>query len=148
LDAGVTERVLALALVVVGGFGGEGVADEFGIEVTGMIGRLQRNAEVVHGENVFEKFGLLEITDAAGLAGGVEGVGEGVGAGVEVMVVARLVDANAPQHDGGMIPVAANHAADVVDGDVLPGLVADVLPARDFFQHEEAEFVAGIEEMA
>jgi hypothetical protein len=32
-----------------------------------------------------------------------------------------------------MIPVAANHAADIVDGNVLPGFIADVLPAGNFF---------------
>ena len=46
-----------------------------------------------------------------------------------------------------MIPVAANHAGDVVDRDQLPGFVADVLPARNLFEDEKAHFVAGIEEM-
>ena len=45
----------------------------------------------------------------------IELVGQRVGARVEVVIVLRLVDANAPEHDGGMVPVAANHAADVVD---------------------------------
>ena len=64
------------------------------------------------------------------------------------MIVFGLVDAHAPQNDGGMIPVAANHAADVIDRDQLPGLIADVLPARNLFENQQAEFVAGIEEMA
>jgi len=34
-----------------------------------------------------------------------------------------------------MIPVAADHTAHVVDGYHLPRLVADVLPARNFLQH-------------
>ena len=46
-----------------------------------------------------------------------------------------------------MIPVAANHAGDVVDRDQLPEFVADVLPARNLFEDEKAHFVAGIEEM-
>ena len=46
-----------------------------------------------------------------------------------------------------MVPIAANHAAHVVDGDVLPGFVADVLPARDFLEHEQPDFVAGIKKM-
>jgi hypothetical protein len=68
--------------------------------------------------------------------------------GIEVVIVARLVDADAPENDGGMVPVAANHAAYVVDGDVLPGLVADVLPAGNLFEHQQADLVAGIEKMA
>ncbi len=112
------------------------------------MGGLQREAEVVHGEDVFEQFGVLEVADAAGLARWVELVGQRVGAGVEVVVVARLVDAHAPEHDGGVVPVAANHAADVVHGEVLPGLVADVLPAGNLFEHEQADLVAGVEEVA
>ena len=48
----------------------------------------------------------------------------------------------------GMVPVAADHAADVVDRDVFPGLIADMLPAGDLFEHQQADFVAGIEKMA
>ena len=32
--------------------------------------------------------------------------------------------------------------------EVLPGLVADMLPARNLLQHQQTEFVAGIEEVA
>ena len=47
-----------------------------------------------------------------------------------------------------MIPVAADHAADVINGDQFPGFIANVLPAGNFFQHQKAVFVAGIEKMA
>ena len=79
---------------------------------------------------------------------GIELMRQRVGARVEIVVVPRLVDAHAPQDDGGMIPVAADHAADIVDGDILPGFIADVLPAGNLFQHQQADFVAGIEEVA
>ena len=147
VDAGVADGVLALALVVVDGLGGIGVADELGVEVARMVRLPQRKAEVVHGEDVFEELGLLEVADAAGLARGVELVGQGVGAGVEVVVVARLVDAHAPENDGGMVPVAADHAADIVDRDLLPGLVADVLPAGNLFEDQQADLVAAVEEV-
>ena len=147
VDAGVADGVFAQPLDVVDGLGGIGVADEFGIQIEGMIGRLEREAEVVHGEDVFKELGLLEVADAAGLPGGVELVGQGVGAGVEVVVVARLVDAHAPENDGRVVPVAADHAADVVDGDVLPGKIADVLPAGNLFEDQESDLVAGVEEV-
>ena len=108
---------------------------------------LQREPEVVHGEDVFEQFGIVEIADAAGLARVVERMGQLVGACVEVVIVLRLVDAHAPQNDGRMVPVAPDHLAHVANGDVLPRLVADVLPAGDLFEHQQAEFVAGIEEV-
>ena len=124
------------------------MADEFGVQVAGMIGRLQWEAEVVHGEDVFEEFGFLEVADAAGRSRGIEAMSEGIGADVKVVVVARFVDTHAPENDAGMIPVAANHAVDVVDGDELPSFVTNVLPSGDFFEDEQAHFVAGIEEMA
>src|ERR1035438_6719956 len=46
-----------------------------------------------------------------------------------------------------MVPVAANHAPDVIDRNLLPGLVSDVLPARDLFQYEEADEFAGVRKM-
>ena len=48
----------------------------------------------------------------------------------------------------GMIPVAANHPRNVIDRNVLPRQIADVLPAGNFFQNEQAHFVAGIQKMA
>ena len=148
VNARVAQGVFAQALDVVDGLGGVGVADKFGIEIERMIGRLQREAEVVHGEDVFEQLRVLEVADAAGLARGVELMREGIGARVEVVVVLRLVDAHAPENDGGVVPVAANHAVDIVDGEILPGLVADVLPAWNLFEHQQPDLVAGIEEMA
>ena len=65
-------RVLGEPLDLVDGLGGIGVSDEFGIQVARMVRRLQRETEIVHGEDVFEKFGLLEVADASGLAGGIE----------------------------------------------------------------------------
>src|ERR1700716_4371269 len=47
-----------------------------------------------------------------------------------------------------MVPVAADHAADVVDGDLLPRFGADVLPAWDLFEDQEADLVAAVEEVA
>src|SRR5947209_19906882 len=46
-----------------------------------------------------------------------------------------------------MIPIAANHAADVIDGEQLPGFVANVLPAGNLFEDKQAHFVEGTEEM-
>ena len=71
-----------------------------------------------------------------------------VRAHVEVVIVFRFVDAHAPQNDAGMIPVAANHARDVINRNVLPGLIADVLPAGNLFENEQSHLVAGVEKMA
>jgi len=47
-----------------------------------------------------------------------------------------------------MIPVASNHAADIVDGDLFPCFIADVLPTGNLFEHEEANLIAAVEEVA
>ena len=46
-----------------------------------------------------------------------------------------------------MIPVAADHAAYVINRYLFPGLVPDVLPARNFLEHQKANLVTGIQEM-
>src|SRR3977135_2735644 len=46
-----------------------------------------------------------------------------------------------------MVPVTPDHPADVVNRKLLPALVADVLPSRNFLQNEQAYFVARVEEM-
>src|ERR1700677_1229080 len=113
-----------------------------------MIGRLERPAKIVHGEDVFKEFRFLKVANAAGLARWIQLVCDVLGAGVKVVVVARLVDANAPQNDGGTVPVAPNHAADIVHGNVLPRLVAAMLPAGNLFEYEQADLVAGVEKVA
>src|SRR5208283_895133 len=46
-----------------------------------------------------------------------------------------------------MVPVATDHAPDIVDGDLLPRFVTNVLPTGDFLEHEQAQFVAGVEKV-
>src|SRR5262249_51862221 len=71
-----------------------------------------------------------------------------VRANVKIMIVFGFVDAHAPENDRRTVPVAANHASNVVNGDVLPRLVSDVLPSGDFFEDEQTDFIAGVEEVA
>ena len=78
---------------------------------------------------------------------GVESVGECVGAQVKVVVIRGLVDTNAPEDDRWVVPVAADHAADVIDGGLLPWFGAGVLPARNLFKEEKTDLVAAVEEV-
>ena len=64
---------------------------------------------------------------------------------VKRRIVARFVDARAPDDDRGMVAIAADHGFDVADGKVLPAFVADVLPARWLLPDHQAELVARIE---
>src|SRR6266571_2295113 len=148
VNARVAQRVFGQALDLVDGLGGIRVAHEFGVEIARVVGRLQGETKIVHSEYVFEEFGFLEVADTARRSGRIKTVGQGVRARVEIVIIPGLINPHAPEDDAGMIPVAADHTADVIDGDQLPGLVADVLPTGDFFQHKQSHFVASIQEMA
>jgi len=115
VDAGVAQRMFGKPFHLVDRFGGIGVSDELGVQVARVIGWLQRKSEIVHGENVFEKFRFLKVPDAARLTRGVQLVRQRIRADVEVVVVLRFVNSHAPENDGRMVPVAANHAPHVVN---------------------------------
>ncbi len=123
------------------------MAVEFGVEIERMVRRPQREAEIVHGENVFQQFGIVKIADAAGLSRRVEFVRGLVGARIEIVIVLRFVDAHAPENDGRVVPIALDHGGDIAHCQVLPVVFADVLPAGNLFEHEQAELIAGIQEM-
>ncbi len=145
VNARVPGHVLGYALHVVETLGGEHVAVELGVHVQRVIRRPQRETEVVHREHVLQQFRLMQVADAAGLARVVERVGQRVRARVEIVIVLALIDAHAPQHDGRVIPVAPDHRAHVAHRQILPRLVADVLPAGNLFEHQQPEFVAGVQ---
>ena len=63
------------------------------------------------------------------------------------MIVPGLVDPHSPKNDRGAIPVAPDHAAHIVHRDPLPGFVTNVLPTRNFLEHQQANFIAGIQKM-
>ena len=86
-----------------------------------------------------------QVANAAGLARIVQRVGQSVGARVEIVIVLRFVDAHAPQHNRRVVPVAPDHLAYVANRDILPRLVANVLPARNLLENQQAQFVAGVE---
>src|SRR5207247_1222634 len=134
-------------LNVIDGFRRVGMAYKFRIQIARMVGRLQREPEVVHRKHVFEEFRLLEVANAASLSRGIELVCSRIRASVEVVIVQRLIDAHAPKNDRGMIPVAPDHAADVVDRDPFPCLVANMLPAGNLLKHQQAELIASVQEV-
>lgn len=139
--------MLGHARHIVEPLGREHVPAELGIEVQRVVRHPQREAEVVHREDVLQPLGVVDVADAARLAQVVQLVRQRVGPGVELVVVLRLVDTHAPQDDGGMVPAAPDHLTHVPHGHVLPRLVADVLPAGDLLQHQQAQFVAGVQEV-
>src|SRR6266702_139591 len=113
-----------------------------------MVRCFEWEAKVIHCEDIFEKLGLLKVADTAGLPRWIKRVRQCVCADVEAVIVLRLIDAYTPKNNRRMVPVAPHHAADVVDGEQLPRLRANVLPAGDFFKHQQADLIAAVEKMA
>src|ERR1700723_304904 len=148
VDARVAQSVLNQAIGIVDALGVVGVAHKLGVEVARVIRQFQGKSEVVSREDIFEKLGLPKCANPSCLARRVEAVRHRIGAGVEVVVVTGLVDANAPQYDGWMVPIAANHPGNVVDRQALPRLVPDMLPARHLLKNQQAKLIAGVQEVA
>ena len=158
LHAGVAQRVLLALFPGIEGLGREHMAVAFGDqEALAHIGRdlflrlaagvLAGVGKVVEGVDVLEEAALFEIAHAGGLTARVELVRQGVGAAVERVVVLALVDAHAPQHDARVIAVLRHHLAHVLHGLILPGRVADVLPAGDFGEDQQTQAVALVDEV-
>src|SRR2546421_11386262 len=63
------------------------------------------------------------------------------------MVVTRFVDAHAPKNYRRMIPITLNHLLNILQGELLPIIIADVLPARNFLEDQQAIFIAAIQKM-
>ena len=102
--------------------------------------------EIVVGENILLETSLLVAAHAARLTARVQRVGDGVRPLIEGVVIHRLVDANAPENDGRMIPVLQNHILHIRHRLILPGVPSDVLPAREFREDQKPQFIAAVDE--
>src|SRR5215469_12938830 len=56
VNSGMPQSVLGQALDIIDRFRGIGMPDEFCVEVARMVRRLQREAKIIHRENIFKKF--------------------------------------------------------------------------------------------
>ena len=68
-----------------------------------------------------------------------------VGTLIKGLVVGAAADACTPQKDAGMVAVLAHHLPAVLQRLRLPDLIADVLPAGHFGEHQQTQFVAGVQ---
>jgi len=66
-------------------------------------------------------------------AGIIERFGCLFGAMVQGGIVMRLIDANTPDDDGRMVPVAAHHISYIAHREVPPILTTEILPAGKIF---------------
>lgn len=102
--------------------------------------------KVVEGIDVLQQTAVFEIPDAAGGTGGIKTVGRFAGAGIEGIIVLGLIDTDAPQEDGRVIPILLYHLPGVFYSLCLPCLVTDVLPAGDFSEDQNAQLIAAVKE--
>lgn len=152
------QRLRQAVLLVVVGLRGEHVPVVLGHEVA--FARIGRDLvlrvdpavrsgvdEVVVGVDVFVQVRLGEVPDSRRGAGRIEFPRRGVGSRVEGVVVLGLVDAHAPGDDRGVVAPLADHVDRVADGPGLPFRSADVLPAGDLGDDEQADLVAALDEV-
>ncbi len=64
-----------------------------------------------------------------------------VGVAVEFVVVGRLIYAHAPKNDGGVIAILGNHLTHVFDGDILPCIVANMLPTGKLCHNQKTQLI-------
>src|SRR5215469_10000493 len=139
--------MLSLSLIVIRRLRWEGVSHKLRIEIARMIGLFERKPEIVHGKHVFQELRLLEVPYSARLTSRIEQVRQRIRARVETVVVLRLVDSDSPKNDGWMIPVPPDHAANVIDRNLFPGLRTNMLPPRDLLQYQKSDLIAAVKKV-
>ena len=104
---------------------------------------------VVVGEDVLVPGGVLVEGHRAGTRPRAVELPRGLpGRGPQPGEVRGLVEPGAPDDHRGTAPVPDHHVADVLHHEVLPGRGgAHVVPARRFLPDQQAELVAGVEEV-
>ena len=110
-------------------------------------GRYAVVRKIVVGIDILQQMAFFQIAHAGGSTAGVQLMGDFVGAGIEGIVVHALVDAHTPQDDAGVIAVLQEHLLQHLAGGVLPVVVPDVLPARQFSEHQQTPPVALVQKI-
>ena len=110
-------------------------------------GRCAVVGKIVVGVDILQQMTFFQIPHTGGGAAGVQLMGNLIGAGVKGIVVHALVDAHAPQDDAGVIAVLQEHLSQHLAGDVLPVVIPDVLPARQFGEHQQTPPVALVQKI-
>ena len=156
-DSRVAQSLRQPVGLVVKGFGGELLPPELADEISpaqvrrhGTAGLAPGAAApvgiIVVGIHVLQQLALVEAPGPGRGAGGVQPVDGLMGALVKRLVIGAAADPHAPQKDTGVVAVLADHLPAVLQSLGFPGVVAQVLPAGHFREHEDAQLVAGIEE--
>ena len=153
---GVVQRLHQTVRFIVKGLGGEvlsaELADEVALAGVGGHGGAVLAAcaapgvgIIVVGVHVLQQLALAGAAGARRGAGGVQPVDGFVGALVKGFVVGAAADAGTPQKDAGMVAVLAHHLPAVLQRLRLPDLIADVLPAGHFGEHQQTQLIAGVQ---
>ena len=66
---------------------------------------------------------------------------------VEYIVILAFIYSYTPQEDRRMVAILSDHFPCHSDSMLLPGIIADMLPARYFGEYQQSDFIAGINEM-
>ena len=100
---------------------------------------------IVVGVNILQQLAFAGAAAARCGAGGVQPVDRLVGALIKGFVVGAAADAGTPQKHAGVAAVLAHHLPAVLQRLRLPDLIADVLPAGHFGEHQQTQLIAGVQ---
>ena len=156
-DLGMAQSVLQALFLPVKGFGGEHMTVVFCDHVAlvhighnilfrlaACIGAVVE--EIVVGVDILQEGAFLGVADTAGGTAGIQLMGHGVGGGIKSIIVGAFIDPHAPDENTGVVAVLDHHVPDIGDGNVLPGLAADMLPAGDLGKDQQTQFIAAVQE--
>ena len=74
-------------------------------------------------------------------------MGDGICLFIQLVTVRPFVDAHAPEDHTGVVTVAFDHVRHVFQAVLAPFALSGELPARHLGKHEQADFIAAIEEV-
>ena len=103
--------------------------------------------KIVVGIDILQQVALFQIPNAGGGAAGIQLMGKLIGTRVQVVIILAFIDAHTPQHNGRVIAVLQNHLPYVFHRLILPTGITDVLPTRDFGEHQQTPAVTFVQKI-
>ena len=98
--------------------------------------------EVIESINIFQKMTFFKIPHTGSGPAGIQLMSHLVGTAVKLVTILAFVDPHTPQHNARVVPVLQHHFPGILHRLVLPGFVANMLPAGNLRKDQQTNPVA------